>query len=193
MNEHEDPGDLDDRGIEARVLAAVEATGQPFEVIEIDPALADTADFCAHYGYPLDIAANCLVVASRSEPRVLAACVVLATTRLDVNRTVRKRLGVRRCSLAPAELTLELTGMQLGGVTPFGLPEITPAVIGSGQPRPPQPGELPLWIDAAVTGPDRVIVGGGSRRLKLLVAPAALQARGGEVIEELARPVPTEN
>lgn len=193
MHEREGTDDPDDAGIEARVLAAVEATGQPFEVIEIDPALADTADFCAHYGHPLEIAANCLVVASRSEPRVLAACVVLATTRLDVNRTVRKRLGVRRCSLAPAELTLELTGMQLGGVTPFGLPEVTPAIDEAGRPRPPQPGELPLWIDAAVAGPDRVIVGGGSRRLKLLVAPAALPAIGGELIEQLARPVPTED
>ncbi len=180
----------DEHDTETRVLAAVEATGEPFEVIEIDPALADTAEFCAHYGHPLDIAANCLVVSSRSEPRVLAACVVLATTRLDVNRTVRKRLGVRRCSLAPAELTLELTGMQLGGVTPFGLPVITPAVDEQDRLRPPQPGELPLWIDAAVAGPDRVIVGGGSRRLKLSVAPTALLAIGGELVEQLARATP---
>ena len=103
--------------IAARALAAVTATGEPFDVVTIDPAFADTAAFCEHYGYGLDISANCLLVASRDEPPALAACLVLATTRLDVNRVVRKLMGVRKLSFAPAELTLERTGMQLGGVT----------------------------------------------------------------------------
>jgi prolyl-tRNA editing enzyme YbaK/EbsC (Cys-tRNA(Pro) deacylase) len=161
------PADVDQ--VAARALAAVAATGEPHDVITIDPAFADTAAFCERYGYGLDISANCLLVASRDEPPALAACLVLATTRLDVNRTVRKLMGVRKLSFAPAELTLERTGMQLGGVTPFGLDPT-----------------LPLFIDARIMSCERVIVGGGSRSVKLLVAPSALTAIGGQVVEGLA-------
>lgn len=158
--------------LERRVLAAVEATGVDHDVIEIDPALADTAEFCARYGYALDESANCIVVASRTEPTEFAACLNLATTRLDVNRRVRKLMGVRKLSFASAEQTRELTGMEIGGVTPFALPD-----------------GLPLYIDARVMDRERVIVGGGSRRLKLLVPPRALALLpGAEVIDELARP-----
>lgn len=157
---------------EAAVLAALEATGEPFEVIEIDPDLADTAAFCAAYGYPLETSANCIVVASKDDPPVMAACLALATTKLDVNKRARKLLGVRKLSFAPAELTREVTGMEIGGVTPFALP----------------PG-LPLWLDARVAACERVIVGGGSRRLKLEVPPAALLAVGAEVVDDLALPL----
>lgn len=160
--------------IAARAIAAVEATGAPFEVVTIDPDFADTAAFCERYGHRLDRSANCLLVASREDPPAVAACVVLATTRLDVNRTVRRLMGVRRLSFATAELTLERTGMQLGGVTPFGL---DPSV--------------PLYVDARVMACDRVIVGGGSRSVKLLVAPSALTAIGGTVVEGLGNPHPT--
>lgn len=157
---------------EAVVLAAVAATEQPYEVIEIDPALADTAAFCERYGYPLEASGNCLVVASKDDPPVLAACVALATTKLDVNKRVRRLLGVRKLSFAPAELTREATGMEIGGVTPFGLPA-----------------SLPLYLDGRIAELEWVIVGGGSRRLKLAVAPAALVAVGGEYVEELAVPM----
>jgi prolyl-tRNA editing enzyme YbaK/EbsC (Cys-tRNA(Pro) deacylase) len=163
---------VDDRTIEATVLAAVEATGEPFDVIEVDPALADTVAFCAHYGYPLDASGNCIVVASKDEPPVLAACLALATTRLDVNRLIRRRLGVRKASFASPELTRAATGMAIGGVTPFGLPA-----------------DLPLWIDARIASLDRVIVGGGSRSIKLAVTPAALAAVGGAFVTDLALPV----
>jgi prolyl-tRNA editing enzyme YbaK/EbsC (Cys-tRNA(Pro) deacylase) len=162
------PRDTNDP-IAERTLKIVRATGLPYDVIPVDPALADTADFCAHYGYPLDTSGNCILVASRDEVPVMAACVVLATTRLDVNKRVRKLLGVRKLSFAPAELTAQVTGMQIGGVTPFGLPDA-----------------LPLWIDARVRSLDRVIVGGGSRSLKLAVPPAALTAVGGEFVDDLA-------
>jgi prolyl-tRNA editing enzyme YbaK/EbsC (Cys-tRNA(Pro) deacylase) len=152
-----------------RALAAVRATGAPYQVVTIDPAHADTAVFCAEYGFGLDISANCLLVASRDAPPVIAACLVLATTRLDVNRTVRGLMGVRKLSFAPAELTLERTGMQLGGVTPFGLDA-----------------SIPLFIDARIMTCDQVIVGGGSRSVKLLVAPEALTSIGGRVVEGLA-------
>jgi prolyl-tRNA editing enzyme YbaK/EbsC (Cys-tRNA(Pro) deacylase) len=162
-----EPADATERA----VLAAVAATGEPYEVVEIDPDLADTAAFCAHYGYPLEASGNCIVVASKDDPPVLAACVALATTKLDVNKRVRRLLGVRKLSFAPAELTRAATGMEIGGVTPFGLP-----------------GSLPLYLDARIAGLERVIVGGGSRRLKLAVAPAALTAVGGEFVADLAVP-----
>lgn len=155
--------------IASRALAAVAATCEPFDVVMIDPAHADTAEFCARYGYGLDECANCLLVATREDVPRIAACMVLATTRLDVNRRVRALMGARKLSFAPAELTVERTGMQLGGVTPFGLDA-----------------SIPLYVDARITRLDRVIVGGGSRSVKLHVAPSALVAIGGEVIEDLA-------
>lgn len=161
----------DDRSVEPRVLAALEATGLPFATMEIDPDLADTAAFCEHYGVAPDDSANCIVVASRDEPPAMAACVVLAPDRLDVNRVVRKRLGARKASFASPDLTHEVTGMTMGGVTPFGLPE-----------------DLPLWIDAAVMERDEVIVGGGSRSLKVRIAPDVLLTVGGEVVDGLAKP-----
>jgi prolyl-tRNA editing enzyme YbaK/EbsC (Cys-tRNA(Pro) deacylase) len=164
---------------EAAVLDAVEATGEPFEVVEIDPELADTAAFCERYGYPLETSGNCILVASKDERPVLAACLALATTKLDVNKRVRKLLEVRKLSFAPADLTRDVTGMEIGGVTPFGLPSSQPYVDGP----------LPFWIDARIGDLDRVIVGGGSRSLKLSVAPAALLAVGGELVEDLALPL----
>lgn len=159
----------DDRTIEQRVREHLARLGVAYDEIEIDPALADTAEFCAHYGFRMEESANCIVVASRDEVPVVAACVVLATTRLDVNKRVRKLLGVRKLSFAPPALTAEVTGMTMGGVTPFGLPS-----------------DLPLYVDARVMGPERVIVGGGSRSLKLHVPPTALVDAGGQVVENLA-------
>ena len=157
---------------EAAVLTAVTGTGAAHEILEIDPDLADTAAFCEAYGYDPATSGNCILVASKDDPPVVAACLVLATTKLDVNKRVRKLLGVRKLSFASAELTRELTGMEIGGVTPFALPT-----------------DLPLYVDARIGELDRVIVGGGSRRLKLLVAPAALLAVGGEYVEDLALPI----
>jgi len=157
--------------IEERVRAAVAGLAG-VEVVECDPALADTTAFCAAYGYSLDDSANAILVAGRVEPPVFAVCVVLATTRLDVNRTVRKRLGVRKASFAPAEATAEVTGMAIGGVTPFALP----------------PG-LPLWIDGRVMERERIVVGGGSRSAKVVGPPEMLLAvAGSEVVADLAQP-----
>ena len=154
------------------VLATAHATGVTFQVVPCDPALADTAAFCAAYGYRLDQSANAIVVVGKREPRVYAACLVLATTRLDVNGVVRRRLDVKKASFASADETIELTGMEIGGVTPYGLPE-----------------SLPLWIDSRVMDVDAVIVGGGSRDRKLLVPPASLAALpNAEIVEALAKP-----
>lgn len=159
--------------IEATVRAELERLGEPYELMDIDPALADTAAFCAAYGIALEDSANCIVVASRDDAPVFAACLVLATTKLDVNKRVRKLLGVRKLSFASAEQTRELTGMEIGGVTPFGLPA-----------------GLPLYVDARVADRDRVVVGGGSRALKVVVPPATLLALpDAELVEDLALPL----
>lgn len=151
---------------------AVADLGFEHEFLDCDPELADTTAFCEHYGYALEDSANTIVVASKRPPGHNAACVVLADTRLDVNKTVRGLLGVRKLSFAPPELTAEITGMIMGGVTTFGLPS-----------------DLPLYVDSKVMDRDWVIVGGGSRSLKIRIAPAALTAAGGIVVEGLATPL----
>lgn len=144
----------------------------PYTEIACDPTLADTADFCAHYGYSPEQSANALLVASsKGEPKQ-AMCLVLANCRLDVNRVVRKKLGVRRISFAPPEVTREVTGMELGGVTPFGLPQA-----------------LPIWVDERVMACDEIVVGGGNRASKIVMPPAGLlKIEAVEVVPGLANP-----
>jgi prolyl-tRNA editing enzyme YbaK/EbsC (Cys-tRNA(Pro) deacylase) len=158
-----------DEEIEARVRDAAAATGVPFEVFPCDPALADTAAFCEAYGFSADESANCVVVKGKSEPPVFAACVVLATTRLDVNGVVRRRLGTRKASFAGGDEVEGLTGMTIGGITPFALPA-----------------GMPLWVDERVMARERIVLGGGSRACKILAAPPILTALGGEVVTDLA-------
>jgi len=158
--------------IEQQVRTVVAAMDAPAEVIDCDPALADTADFVAAYGYSLEDSANCIVVVGKGDPPRHAACIVLAHTRLDVNKAVRKRLGLRRASFAPAEATRELTGMQIGGVTPFALPP-----------------DMPLWIDSRVMSRETIVLGGGSRSCKVVAPPSVLTALpNAEVVAHLAQP-----
>jgi prolyl-tRNA editing enzyme YbaK/EbsC (Cys-tRNA(Pro) deacylase) len=142
------------------------------ELFPCDPALADTAAFCAAYGFALADSANTILVVGKSDPPVYAACIVLATHRLDVNRSVRGRLGTRKASFASPEETRDLTGHEIGGVTAFGLPE-----------------GLPILVDAAVMERERIVLGGGSRSWKVLAPPSILLTLPGvEVVEGLARP-----
>jgi prolyl-tRNA editing enzyme YbaK/EbsC (Cys-tRNA(Pro) deacylase) len=150
--------------VSPRVIAHLDELGATFRVIEIDPALADTAAFCAHYGYGLDVSANAIVVASRRPPGHDAVCVALATTRLDVNHRVRSLLAVRKLSFADAEVTRRRTGMEIGGVTPFGLPE-----------------GLPVLVDSRVTDLEMCIVGGGSRTIKIEVDPEVFDRLPGAI------------
>ena len=108
--------------IEKVVVANLAELEIPYELIEIDPAYADTAAFCQQYGYTLDVCGNTIVVASKRGPKQYSACVVLGSDRLDVNKTVRALMGVSRLSFASAGETESLTGMTVGGVTPFALP-----------------------------------------------------------------------
>ena len=156
------------------VIEQLDALGGEYELVPCDPDLADTAQFCEAYGYAMEDSANAIVIVGKSDPPSYVMCLALADSRLDVNKVVRKKLGVRKCSFASADETIELTDMQIGGVTPFGTS--TP---------------LPLWIDARVMGRERVIIGGGSRDRKLLVPPATLALHPGvEVVPDLARTIP---
>jgi prolyl-tRNA editing enzyme YbaK/EbsC (Cys-tRNA(Pro) deacylase) len=154
---------------EERVIQSVKKTGVPCEIIEIDPEFSDTKAFCETYGYPPEHTCNTIIVTSRKGPRKSAACVMLANSRLDVNKRVKNLLGVQKASFASADEMLELTGMEVGGVTPFSLP----------------PG-LPLYVDEQVMNAEWVILGGGSRRIKIKTNPQALIELGGEVVSGLA-------
>ena len=154
----------------ARLVAALDPLGIDYELFACDPAMADTTAFCAAYGFAPEDSANTILVIGKGSPPRYAACVVLAPNRLDVNRTVRDRLGTRKASFAPAESTREITGMEIGGVTVFGLPA-----------------DLSIWIDARVMGRERVVVGGGSRSWKVILRPAdLLRIPGTCVVDGLA-------
>jgi prolyl-tRNA editing enzyme YbaK/EbsC (Cys-tRNA(Pro) deacylase) len=154
----------------AWLTAQLDPIGVTYELFPCDPALADTAAFCAAYGFDPEDSANTIVVIGKSDPPRFAACVTLAPYRLDVNRTVRDRLGTRKASFAPADETATRTGMQIGGVTVFGLPA-----------------ELPIWVDARVMARERIVLGGGSRSWKVIATPAILRALPGlEIVEGLA-------
>ncbi len=159
---------------EQRVIDALEKLGLSFERIRIDPAHADTAVFCAQYGYPPETSGNTIIVASKKEPKRFVACVVLATTQLDVNKRVRKLMGVSKASFASAEEMQALTGMEVGGVTPFSLPV-----------------DMPLYVDSRVMELETVILGGGGRSLKIGISPEVFHRLGAEVVADLGirRPV----
>src|SRR5262249_22465146 len=156
--------------IDLTVQQQLDQLDVPYEIFPCDPALADTANFCAAYGFRPEDSANTILVIGKSDPPVYAACVVLATTRLDVNKMVRQRLGARKASFAPAEETRAIRGMEIGGVTVFGLPPT-----------------MPIWIDARVVARERIVLGGGSRSSKVIAAPAILlRLPNAEVVDGLA-------
>jgi prolyl-tRNA editing enzyme YbaK/EbsC (Cys-tRNA(Pro) deacylase) len=149
--------------VAAPVAAAVEAwpgTVSPDSmfVAEIDPQLADTQAFCERYGVAMDRSANCVILAARREGRSwFAACVVLATTRADVNGLAKRQLGASKISFASMDAATAASEMEFGGITPIGLP-----------------GDWPILIDAAVAAADRVVIGSGIRRSKISLPGAAL-------------------
>lgn len=155
----------DTEAIERRVVAALDGTGIPYELYRIDPAFADTAAYCEKYGSSPDHAANTIIVVSKKEPRQYAACVVKATRRLDGNHTVRRLMNASRISFASSEETAALTGMMIGGVTVLALPP-----------------ELPVYVDETLMDLPWIILGGGSRSLKIKVSPEVLRKLPGACI-----------
>jgi prolyl-tRNA editing enzyme YbaK/EbsC (Cys-tRNA(Pro) deacylase) len=161
----------------APVTAAITSPDWPHPddavgVVEIDPDVADTAAFCERYDVTLDESANCVVIAGKREGEIrFAACVVLATTRADVNGVVRKTLDVRKASFAAMDLAVAETGMEYGGITPIGLPA-----------------DWPILVDAAAAAMGQVVIGSGLRRSKLALAGKTLASLpGATVVEGLAR------
>ncbi len=157
--------------VAAPVAAALAARPRDVLVAPIDADLADTAAFCEQYAVSLEDSANCVVIAGKrgGETRY-AACVVLATTRADVNNVVRRRLDARRASFAPMDTAVSLTGMEYGGITPIGLPA-----------------GWPVLVDRAVLDRPMVVIGSGLRRSKIALAPGLLaELPGAEAIDGLA-------
>jgi prolyl-tRNA editing enzyme YbaK/EbsC (Cys-tRNA(Pro) deacylase) len=155
-------------------IAGLDVAAGAIEVAEIDPDLADTAAFCERYRVPMEESANCVLVAGKrgGETR-MAAALVLATTRADVNGTLRRLLDARKASFAAREVATGETGMEYGGITPLGLP-----------------GGWPVYLDGAVLGAPRVVIGSGLRRSKLVLAPSVLAALPSvTVVDGLATPV----
>ena len=156
-----------------RVREALARLPVASEIITCDPEKADTAVFCEHYGYAPEDSANTILVAAKTGEKRVVACVLLADSRLDVNRVVRKRLESRRVSFASSDQTRELTGMEIGGVTPLALPE-----------------QIPVWVDARVMTRERIVLGAGSRDAKIIVSPEVFQhLENVLVIDDLAQRV----
>ncbi len=161
----------DPTALAPQVRKALDASGLSYEVLPCEEHLADTETFSKHYGFPMDNNANTILVASKRGSKRYAACVLLATTSLDVNNAVKRRMGVSKASFANAEETAELTGMSIGGVTPFGLPD-----------------DVPLLVDQRVMAKDWIILGGGNRTSKLKASPQVLEhVPNLQVVPELAR------
>ena len=140
--------------IEVQVVSTLDRLGISHELIRIDPNFADTAEFCEKYGYTLEGSGNTIIVASKRGAKKYCACIVQGSARLDVNKTVKRLMGVSRASFASAEETMELTGMMIGGVTAFALPE-----------------DLPVYADEKLLSQESIILGSGSRSSKIKVAP----------------------
>jgi len=153
------------------VLNELEKYDIEYEAMDCDPNLADTAAFCEHYGFSLEQSANTILVASKKiEPAKYAVCVVLATTRLDVNKKVCELLGAKKASFADAEHTTTLTGMMIGGVTAIGIEN------------------LPIYVDSKVMEQEKVVMGGGNRASKLILDPEELKKLPNvEIIENLTK------
>ncbi len=168
-----DAAELLARPVHAALTTLPHADAQRCGVAGIDPAFADTAALCHRYSVSLDACANCVVVTGRrgGEQR-WAACVVLATTRADVNGVARRRLDVRKASFADQQDVVARTDMEYGGITPLGLPR-----------------DWPVLLDPAVATALELVIGAGVRHSKLLVPGAVLAALpGAEILKGLGRP-----
>jgi len=153
-----------------KIRQFLESTKLKFEVMDCDPKLADTNIFCKEYGIDLEDSVNAILVKTKTGELKYAACALLATTRLDINRTIRKKLGARKVSFANIEETAKLTVMEIGGVTPLSLPI-----------------SLPLWVDSKVMQRHCIVLGGGNRSSKIKISPKIFNyTHNTEIVEGLA-------
>jgi prolyl-tRNA editing enzyme YbaK/EbsC (Cys-tRNA(Pro) deacylase) len=153
------------------VRTALKRGGLTYEVLACDASLADTAAFCEHYGYSLNQSANTILVANRRDESQVVACLVLADSKLDVNKTVARLMGTKKVSFAASDLTQQVSGMEIGGVTVFGLPD-----------------GIPVYIDSRVMGQSEIVMGGGNRTSKVMLKPDELKKLPNvEIIEGLGQ------
>ena len=153
-----------------KIRQFLESTKLKFEVMDCDPELADTNVFCREYGIDLEDSVNAIVVKTKTGELKYAACALLATTKLNINKTIRKKLGARKVSFADIEETAKLTVMEIGGVTPLSLPS-----------------SLPLWVDSKVMQRNSIVLGGGNRSSKIKVSPKIFNyTLNTEIVEGLA-------
>ena len=156
--------------LETRVKDTLYTIDIKHKWLDINPELADTADFCANYGYSLNESGNTIIITSKRGPKKYCACLALASTRLDVNKKVKSIMEVSRLSFASSEETEALTGMRIGGVTPFGLPS-----------------ELQIYVDHNVMIAKQLVIGAGVRSAKIIIAPSELtKIPNLKIIEGLA-------
>ncbi len=157
--------------LDPAVATALEKYQINFEEMDCDPNLADTAAFLENYGFSAEQTCNAIVVIGKAEPIKFVCCVIPSTCKLDVNKKVSQLIGIKRCSFASAEQTIELTGMKVGGVTPVGLPD------------------MPIYVDAAIMSNEKIVLGGGNRTSKLLLHPDELKKIPQvQIIESLGLP-----
>lgn len=157
--------------LDPKVKAALDAQGMNYEVLPCDPLLADTAEFCAHYGIPPQNACNTIIVVIKTEPRRYVACLVNATSKLDVNRKVSAIVGTKKLSFAASEETAELTDQMIGGVTLLALPA-----------------DWPVYIDERIMSLDYAILGGGNRSSKIKLAPEELRKIANAQVADIGVP-----
>ena len=153
-----------------KIRQFIESSKLKFEVMDCNPELADTYIFCKEYGIDLEDSVNTIVVKTKTGELKYAVCALLATTKLDINKMIRKKLGARKVSFATIEETAKLTEMDIGGVTPLTLPST-----------------LPLWVDSSVMQLDSIVLGGGNRSSKIKISPKIFQQNlNTEIVEGLA-------
>jgi prolyl-tRNA editing enzyme YbaK/EbsC (Cys-tRNA(Pro) deacylase) len=153
------------------VQTALSDAGVAYKAMACEPEYADTAAFCVQYGFAPEQSANAIIVMGKTEPPTFACCLVLAHTKLDVNKAVCKLMGVKKASFAPMDTALALSSMEYGGVTPFGLPA-----------------SIPVYIDSRVLGQKEVVIGGGNRSSKIIIDPQEFNKMPGfQIIEGLAK------
>jgi prolyl-tRNA editing enzyme YbaK/EbsC (Cys-tRNA(Pro) deacylase) len=153
-----------------KIRKFLESTKLEFKVLDCDPKLADTNVFCREYGIDLEDSVNAIIVKTKTGELKYAACALLATTKLDINKMIRKKLGARKVSFAEIEEASKLTAMNIGGVTPLALPNT-----------------LPLWVDSKVMQRNSIVLGGGNRSSKIIISPKIFNYTfNTEIVEGLA-------
>ena len=153
-----------------KIRQFLESTKLEFKIMNCDPKLADTKVFCKEYGIDLEDSVNAILVKTKTGELKFASCALLATTKLNINSIIRKKLGARKVSFANIEETKKLTGMDIGGVTPLTLPK-----------------SLPLWVDLQVMQRSIIVLGGGNRSSKIKVSPKIFNyTLNTEIVEGLA-------